>query len=206
MAGTTLPPVIADATVTLSYAGTQAGIVAGQYYGYCTIADVKYELPNIASYPDLTATTGAPPINMNGNSLIAQEITYAALELQDTLDHFYQMPYTGANTVILLTLRELNAKLACAHIIDRYFSGGEANVAPSAAERRGWVESIVVDIGNGRIRWDDPFGDAQPRGMLPVYQRSQGATVLPSPNDADPLTASGVFSMGRARFRHGDVL
>ncbi|MGZ3682201.1 MAG: hypothetical protein ACXVDI_26875, partial [Ktedonobacterales bacterium] len=122
MAGTALPPVIADATVTLSYAGTQAGIVAGQYYGYCTIADVRYELPNIASYPDLTATTGTPPINMNGNSLIAQEITHAALELQDTLDHFYQMPYTGTNAVILLTLREMNAKLACARIIDRYFS------------------------------------------------------------------------------------
>ncbi len=206
MAGTALPPTIADATVTLSYAGIQAGIAASQYYGYCTIGDVKYELPNIVSYPDLTATSGTPPINMNGNSLVAQEITYAALELQDMLDHVYQMPYVGSNAVILLTLREMNAKLACARIIDRYFSGGEANIAPSAAERRAWVELVVVDITNGRIRWDSPFGDAQPRGMLPVYQLSQGATVLPSPNDADPLVADGIFSMGRARYRRGDVL
>lgn len=199
---TTLPPTITDATVTLSFAGVQSGVVTGQYFGYCTIADLKYQLPNIASYGTLTAanapSTGVP---MNGNSLLAMEITYAALELQNMLDHHYQMPYAGSNGPILTTLREMNAKLAAARVIDRYFLGGEANASPSAAELRSWVELIVVDLKNGAIRWDAPFGDATPRGMLPVYQTSVGATISPSPYDADPLTANPVFSMGLSRYR-----
>lgn len=206
MAGTGLPPAIPDATVNLSAAGVNAGVVAGNYYGYCTIADVKYELPNIDSYPDLTAANGSGAIGMNGNSLIAQEITYAAIELQDMIDNFYQMPYGGTNSIILMTLREMNAKLASARIIDRYFSGGEDNVSPSATERRHWAESIAIDIENGRIRWDDPFGDATPRSRLPVYELSQGATVMPDPNSGDPFAAQPFFVMGRTRYRRGAIM
>lgn len=202
MAGTALPPTITDATVTLSYAGVQSGVVSGQYFGYCTLAEVKFELRDFDNLPSLLATNGTPPLNMNGNSLMAMEITYAALELQNMLDHHYQMPYTGTNGPILTTLREMNAKLAAARIIDRGFVGGQdTTVSPTAAELRSWVELIVVDIKNGAIRWDAPFGDATPRGMLPVYQLSAGATVQPSPYDLNPLNANPVFTMGAARFR-----
>ena len=202
MAGTALPPTISDATVTLSYAGVQSGVVVGQYFGYCSIADLKYELPNIANYGTLLAANGTAPINMNGNSLLAQEISYAALEVQNMLDHYYQMPYSGSNGPILTTLREMNAKLAASRVIDRYMLGAEpGSISPTAAERRSWVELIVVDLMNGKIRWDAPFGDATPRGMLSVYQLSAGATVQPSPYDLNPLNANPVFTMGAARFR-----
>ena len=199
---TGLPPTITDATVTLSFAGVQSGVVAGQYFGYCTLTDVKYEMTNIASFQGFADNSTPPGQSINGNSLIAMEITYGALELQNLLDHYYQMPYTGTNGPILTTLREMNAKLAVARIIERHFLGGEANeLSPMALERRSWVELIVVDLMNGKIRWDPPQGDATPRGMLPVYQLSQGATIQPSPYDADPLNANPIFTMGAARFR-----
>lgn len=199
---TGLPPTITDATVTLAFAGVQAGVVAGQYFGYCTLADLKAILPNLNSWGELVSTTATQPSNMNGNSLLAMEITYAALELQNLLDHHYQMPYTGTNGPILTTLREVNANLAAARVVDRYFLGGSSDtVSPTASELRSFAELIIVDVKNGAIRWDPPFGDATPRGMLPVYQLSQGASIQPSPYDLDPLTANPVFTMGGSRFR-----
>src|SRR5215469_11530632 len=105
------PPVITDGTVTLTFGA------AGQYYGYCTIADVGFEFPNAASYSTLTA------------SVKGQEVTYAAMELQQMLAQWYVMPYTGSSFMVTNTLRELNAKLAAARIIDRYFSGSEPNMS-----------------------------------------------------------------------------
>ena len=81
MAG--LPPTITDATVTLTFGAS------GQYYGYCTIADVSFEFPDKALFSELSGSTG--------NSVIAQEITYAAQELQEQLALVYQMPYAGTD-------------------------------------------------------------------------------------------------------------
>lgn len=177
-----LPPIITDDTVTLTWGA------AGQYYGYCTVDDVEYEFANTEAYTTLTA------------SVRGQEITNAAMEIQETLDYVYQMPYTGANEGILLTLRQMNAKLAVANIIDRYFQGSRVAVSPAAEERRGWVAGLLHGLVNGHIRWDDPFGDAVAQGQLPVYQTSSGANITPSP-DSGKASAKPVFSMGRSRYR-----
>ena len=159
-----LPPTITDPTVTLTWAAP------GQYYGYCTIADVEYEFANTEAYTTLDASTRG------------QEITYAAQEMQDLLDHVYEMPYTGTSANILLTLRDVNAKLAAANIIDRYFKASVPNSSSAAAEMRSWAELIIHDVLTGAIHWEYPFGDATPRGQLPVYQTSSGATVTPNPS------------------------
>lgn len=181
-----LPPTINDATVTLTF-GT-----AGVYYGYCEIADVMFEFTNADAFTTLTA------------SVVAQEITYAAQEIQDQLDHVYEMPYTGSNEGILLTLRDVNVKLATANIIDRYFQGSVPNDSSSAASRRSWAELILHDIIHGAIHWEYPFGDAVPRGQLPVYQQSSGASITPNPSAGD-ASAKPIFSMGRSSYRR-DVL
>ena len=175
MAG--LPPTITDPTVTLTWGA------AGQYYGYCTIADVQYEFANIEAFTTLTA------------SVIAQEISNAAQEMQDLLDHVYQMPYTGTSANILLTLRDVNAKLATANLIDRYFQGSVPNNSSAAAERRSWAELILHDVLTGAIHWEDPFGDAVARGQLAVYQTSTGATITPNPSMND-LAAKPIFRIG----------
>ena len=175
MAG--LPPTITDPTVTLTWAA------AGQYYGYCTIADVEYEFANIEAFTTLTA------------SVIAQEISNAAQEMQDLLDHVYQMPYIGTSANILLTLRDVNAKLATANLIDRYFQGSVPNNSSAAAERRSWAELILHDVLTGAIHWEDPFGDAVARGQLAVYQTSTGATITPNPSMND-LAATPIFRIG----------
>ena len=175
MAG--LPPTITDPTVTLTWGA------AGQYYGYCTIADVQYEFANIEAFTTLTA------------SVIAQEISNAAQEMQDLLDHVYQMPYIGTSANILLTLRDVNAKLATANLIDRYFQGSVPNNSSAAAERRSWAELILHDVLTGAIHWEDPFGDAVARGQLAVYQTSTGATITPNPSMND-LAAKPIFRIG----------
>src|SRR5258707_3244543 len=126
MAG--LPPTIADGSVTLTFGA------AGQYYGYCTIADVGFEFPDKTSFTTLS------------NSVIGQEIAYAAQELQEQLALKYQMPYVGADAGIQLRLRELNAKLATSNIIDRYFQADEPNLSPAAAERWSYAELVLTDI------------------------------------------------------------
>lgn len=181
-----LPPTIADGTVTLTFPP------AGVYYGYCKIADVLFEFSAIDAYTTLDHTT------------VAQEITYAAQEIQDQLNYVYLMPYTGADQGILLTLRDVNAKLAAANIMDRYFKGNVPNASPAAAMMRSWAELIVHDLLHGAIHWEFPFGDAIPQGQLPVYQTSRGASVTPNPNSGD-ASATPIFSIGRTHYRR-DVM
>ncbi len=182
-------PTITDASVALTFGG------AGVYYGYCTIADVLFEFPNSAAFTTLS------------HSAVAQEITYAANEMQQRLDTVYVMPYTGTDAGILQTLREINAKLATANLIDRYFQGAEPDMSPAAVERRSYAELRILDVVNGIDRWGPEVGsDAVPRGMLPVYQMSTGATIFPDPNSLDPYQANPVFSMGLTRYRHGDIM
>lgn len=187
MAG--LPPTIADASVSLTWGG------AGVYYGYCTIADVGYEFPDKVNFASLT------------NSIIAQEITNSAQEMQNALARMYQMPYAGTDGGILLTLRQVNAKLATANILDRFYQGSEPTDSSAAAERRSWAELILTDVLNGQIQWQTPFGDAVPLAEKPVYPSSAGATIYPDPATVgDPLEASPIFVMGRTRYRQGGVL
>ena len=177
------PPTITDASVTLTFGA------AGVYYGYATITDVKFEFANVSAYTTLS------------NSAVAQEITYAANELQKQLEHFYVMPYTGTDWSILATLRELNAKLAAARIVDRYFMASEPDLSPFAAELRQWVDVKLLDIVNGNEHWETPFGDATPQAMQPAYNLASGATVSPSPASSDPATANPTFRMGRNPYR-----
>lgn len=181
-----LPPTILDATVTLTWGA------AGQYYGYCTIADVEYEFANPEAFTTLTA------------SVIGQEISNAAQEMQDLLDHVYEMPYAGTSPNILLTLRDVNAKLATANIIDRYFQGSVPNNSSAAAERRSWAELILHDVLSGAIHWEYPFGDATPRGQMAVYQTSTGATVTPNPS-MNNFGAKPIFRIGGRDHYRRDV-
>jgi hypothetical protein len=189
MAG--LPPTISDGTVTLTFGA------AGQYYGYCTIADVGFEFPDKSSFTTLQGNAG--------NSVIAQEITYAAQELQEQLALKYQMPYVGADAGILLRMRELNAKLATSNIIDRYFQADEPNLSPAAAERRSYAELVLTDILDGNIQWASPFGDAVAMAEKPLYPLSAGASIQPDPLFGDQFAQVPIFVMGRTRFRPGSI-
>ena len=187
MAG--FPPTITDGSVTLTFGS------AGIYYGYCTVADVAFEFPNKGSFSTLT------------NSTIAQEITYAAQELQQQLDTVYVMPYVGTNGGILLTLRDMNAKMATANLIDRYFQGMEPDMSPAAAERRSYAELKVVDVIHGLERWGPEVGgDAIARAMNPVYNLATGASIVPNPNDPNLLNANPIFSMSISRYRRSDII
>lgn len=184
---TALAPTITDASVTLTW-GT-----AGQYYGYCAIADVTYEFPNNANYVTLT------------NSAIAQEITNASQQMHELLGHVYQMPYAGSDAGILLTLRDINAKLATALLIERYYQNAEPNLSPAGAERRTAAMLRISDVTMGITRWDAPFGDAVVLAQTPIYNQAAGATITPN---AGALDGSGtpIFSMGRTRFRGGGIM
>lgn len=177
-----LPPVINDASVTLTFGS------AGVYYGYCTLDDLAFEFTNTEAYTTLDA------------SAKAQCITQAAQELQDQLNHVYEMPYVGSDEGILLTLRDVNAKLAAANVIDRYFLGSVPNKSEHAAQMRSWAELILHDILHGVIHWETPFGDAVARGQLPLYQQSSGASITPSPSASDG-SETPIFSMGRSAYR-----
>lgn len=186
---TALAPTIVDATVTLSFGA------AGQYYGYCTLADVNFEFPDKDSMTTLT------------NSNIGQAITYtSSVELQPALERYYQMPYTGTDATFLLVLREINAKLAAADLIDRYFQGAEPDMSEGATRLRQFAELLVVDIQNGKMRFGPPFGDAVPLGEEPMYPLAAGATVLPSPTSSDPFQATPRFTMGRTKFNRDGVM
>jgi hypothetical protein len=194
-----LPPQIIDNT---NYTGVpvSGGILkltwaaSGIYYGYATIADVAYEFPNSDSLSLLTS------------SAVAQEIAAAAQELQNHLARIYQMPYAGTDGGILHTLRQVNAKLTTANLIERFFQGSEPNLSPAGAERRAWAELILTDIANGVIQWSSPFADAVAMGEKPLYPLSSGASILPDPNTFDPNDAVPFFTMGRNRFRSGNVM
>lgn len=187
MTTTALPPTITDATVTLREAGFITGISAGQYFGYCNIAGVQYEIANIAEMPQLVTS----PTDL-GRSRIAQEIFGAAVELQVELDHFYVMPYTGTDNNVLSQLYDLNAKLATARILKRLYAGAETTASAAAAELESWVAEVYAAIKAGKIRWDQPFGDAQPRAMNAVYDLSTAITNAPSAQDAG-LSAVPMF-------------
>lgn len=179
-----LPPAITDATVTLTWGAS------GRYYGYCTLADVAYEFVN-----NQAQTKALTPQSYG------MEISAAAQEIQDQLILVYQMPYMGADAGIQQTLRQINAKLAAANLIDRYYGGSDTAISPSAAERRQWAELILVDIKTGVIQWGSPFGDAVPQAEAPLYPTSAAATIMPDPNSDDPNAAVPVFGMGRVRYR-----
>ena len=175
MTTTALPPTITDATVTLREAGFIPGITAGEYFGYCNITGVQYEIANIAELPQLVTS----PTDL-GRSRIAQEVYGAAVELQVELDHFYVMPYTGTDNNILSQLYDLNAKLATARILKRLFAGAETTASAAVNVLETWVTEFYQAIAAGKIRWDQPFGDAQPRAMNPVYDLSEAITAAPS--------------------------
>jgi hypothetical protein len=178
-----LPPTISDASVTLTF-GT-----AGVYYGYATIADVKFEFANASSFSKLD------------NSTVAQEITYAAQELQEVLATTYQMPYVGSDAGILLTLRNVNAKLAAANIAERYFQATVPNASAMAVELRDWAETMVASIQSGLVQWGAPYGDAVFAGEHPVTPKS--ALTLGSPNAGQQDRGrEPIFRIGRdTRFR-----
>src|SRR5689334_23108696 len=133
-----LPPSITDAAVCIGFSADGA-VSTGVYYGYCTVADVTYEFPTAAQMVNLTATP--PAIHP-----IGREITLAAFELHKLLEHLYVMPYTGTDAGILATLRDLNAKLATARLIERFYQGSEPNLSPEAALRHQWVAGKVSDL------------------------------------------------------------
>lgn len=179
-----LAPLITDGTVTLSYSFTfgNTTYATGAYYGYCTIADTKFEDPNISQRTTWT------------NSVIAQEIAYASVELDELVHYAYVMPYGGSDHRILQRLREMNAKLALANLYDRSLVSNEPDTSPVAARLRTFVHQIVADILSGAIRWDTPFGDATPQSMVPVYDPSVVTTVTPSPYAGDS-SADPIFSV-----------
>ena len=186
---TASPPVITDASVTLTFGA------AGQYYGYCTLADVRYEFPAIGNYPSLA-------VGATGNTNIAQEITYAALDLQSVLNHYYVMPYAGSDWMILNTLRLMNAKQALARLLDRYQQGEQEAASGVALQVKAEVAAFITDLREGVVRWDAPFGDATPQAMLPVYDQARGLTISgSSPSSADPNAQAPIFTIGRTRFR-----
>lgn len=178
-----LPPTITDASVTLTFG------VAGVYYGYATIADVKFEFANSASFSKLD------------NSTVAQEITYAAQELQEVLATTYQMPYAGSDAGILLTLRNVNAKLAAANIAERYFAATVPNASQMAVELRDWAETMVASIQSGLVQWVAPYGDAVPTAEHPTTPKSALTQGSPNPGQ-DDSGRDPIFRIGRdMRFR-----
>lgn len=182
------PPKITDNTVTLTY--SVDGVSSHAYWGYCTLADVAYEFVKISSYTTLTA------------SAQGQEITGAAFELHQLLDHLYAMPYTGTNSGILTSLRNMNVWLAVSRIVERYFSGNEPDLSIWAAERAHWVAGKIEDLRTGIEIWYAPFGDATAQGQAPVYQLSTAAFVYPNPNATDTNAQNPIFTIGRTSYNN----
>jgi hypothetical protein len=133
--------------------------------------------------------------------VVAQEITYGAQEIQNVLSRLYTMPYTGSDTGILLTFRLLNARLACAMLIERYFQGSEPDLNPYGQERRDWVEAILLDIVNGMLVLSSPLGDANPLAEKPIYPTSAAATITPNPYFSSPLENTPIFRIDINKFR-----
>lgn len=180
-----LPPLIVDNSVTLTYSFTYGTTTyaSGAYYGYCTIADVKYEDPSVAVKSGMT------------NNVIAQEIAYAAVQLDEFIHYVYVMPYAGNDHRILQRLRELNAKLAAANLWDRFLNQAEPTAgSPASVRLRQYVHEVVGDIVSGAIRWDAPFGDATPQARTPVYDVSTQVSVTPDPNAGDD-SADPIFTL-----------
>jgi hypothetical protein len=194
-----MPPTITEVGVTLTFnpanptAGTPA---ANTYYGYCNVAQVKYLFTT-----NLTAMASGLT-----DSIIAEAITEAAIELQKQLEHFFLMPYAGSDPVILSTLMELNRKLAFANIYSRYFAGSAPDESPAAEAARQWYDLKITDIVNGAEQWLTPFGDATAQAMAPMYDLAAGASIMPNPQLADRNAATPIFSIGQTRYRWSDII
>jgi len=194
-----MPPTITESGVTLTFnpanptSGTPA---ANTYYGYCTVAQCKYLFTT-----NLTAMASGLT-----DSVVAEAITEAAIELQKQLEHFYVMPYAGADSVILSTLMELNRKLAFANLYQRYFAGSAPDESPAAEAARQWYDLKITDIVNGAEQWLTPFGDATAQAMAPVYDLSSGASIMPNPQLPDQNQANPIFSIGATRYRWNDLM
>ena len=186
-----LPPAITDNAVTLPANPGGFNPPNHTYYGYCVVAQAQQEIPG-----DLLAT-----MTNTNQTAWAQVVTYAAIEVQNQLARFYVMPYTGTDQGILLALSEMNAKMAAAEAINRYYRGAEPQASAMAAALRGYVEALVTDLEDGRIRWQFPFGDAVPNPEMTVYPLAAGATIQPSPFSSDIWAAAPIFSMGTNRYR-----
>lgn len=199
-----LPPTVVDATVTLTYSFTDNGgttYATGAYFGYCTVADVRFESPMLdatSGYSTLQSSVAAP----NGNSAIAQLIAYTALnDLHHMLNPYYQMPYSGTDQGILQTLRMLNAKLAAARVFDRLLRGVEPGPDPNVAMAlRAEAELIVHDIMSGAIDWSD-VTDIVVRARKPALHGGADATSTPATTASDGSQVP-IFSMsnGGTRF------
>lgn len=197
---TALPPTITDATITLPFATYIPGVTAGHYYGYCKIDFVRTLYPAISEQSQLTN-------DATGNTRIATEIFGAAVEIQDELDHYYAMPYSGTSDVILSTLMEMNAKLAVARLLDRMYVGQEGGRSEIAGHYRQHVTDLYFSIRNGSIRWDTPWGDATARAQLPVYDLSTASTISPNPNDlSDPGSVPKFQMGGRTAFSREGIM
>lgn len=194
MTETVLPPKITDVDVAMAFSFTWDGTpyATGAYFGYCSIADVQFEFAALGGFTTLTDTN------------VATEICYAAIELQEALAMAYAMPYEGTHQGILLKLREMNAKLAYARLVNRYFTANSssANHSEAAAEKAGWVNHQVEGIVGGTIRWDAPFGDAQGTARLPVFSHAAAASVNPDPNSGDS-SSEPLFNLTAPGTRQG---
>ncbi len=188
-----LPPAISDANVTI------VDMPASTYYGYCSIAAVRFELPKISEYPDLAT------VNATSSSIIATYITYAAQEMQDALALYYVMPYVGTDAGVKLTLRDINVNLAVANLFDHYVGGNLEATSQVAAVRRAYAELLIVDIQLGKTQLATPFGDAVRNPESPTYPRSSLARVNPNPGASDG-SGTPKFSMQRSRFRPDELM
>src|SRR5258706_7670960 len=168
-----LPPAISDANVTITWAP------ASTYYGYCTVADVRFELPKIAEYADVSS------IGPTSSTLIATYISYAAQEMQDALALYYVMPYVGTDGGVKLTMRTINVNLAVANLFDHYVGGNLETTSQVAVVRRAYAELLIVDIQLGKTQLATPFGDAVRNPESPTYPRSSLARVKPNPGASD---------------------
>jgi len=196
MTESVLPPKITDATVDLTFDFIWDGATysSGSYFGYCSIADVQYEWASLTGFTTLTS------------SVIAQEICYAAIELQERLGTAYTMPYSGSHQGILTKMREMNAKLAFARVVNRYYTGNStsANHSEAAAEKMEWVNHQGEGILSGHIRWDAPFGDATGTARLPVFSKAAASSASPDPASGDS-SANPIFSLtDPGTRRHGN--
>lgn len=200
------PPAITDATVTLPASWNAP---AHTYYGYCTLVDVQFELSTFDSFSDLFPAPGTTNAvtGMNGNSLLALQISYAAtLDIDAMLGRYYQMPYAGTDTTVLDTLRIINAKLAAARVLDQYLQTNTENATALAQALRAEGEAYLLDIRDGNIAWGPPFNDAVPMGDKPVYPLSALAQVSPNPGNQDD-SAVPIFVIGSAiRFRRDTLM
>ena len=181
---------------------TQAGIsmpswitASNTYYGYCSIADVQL----------LDLQLAGDTSSFGNNSVVAQCITEASIEMHKSLELVYQMPYVGADLTIKATLSELNAKLAAANIYDRIYGANEPDMSTAAANLRAYVEQRLLGIIDGEENWAAPIGDAMPNGDRPAFPHSAVASVQPTGTTGDPWSDSPIFVIGKMTYHRPTI-